>query len=147
MNQKLPAIFVSILAGFLVALIIQFNAALGKFIGVFESAFLAHAIGTVLAFFIIFRAFGKKFVNNISSTPKYLFIGGILGITNVIVTNLVVPILGMVVTISLLIIAELSFCTLADHLGFFGLSRFPITRRRVIGLLLTVAGLILVFYT
>jgi transporter family-2 protein len=42
--------------------------------------------------------------------------------------------------------ANLTFSTVADHFGWFGLPVFPVTARRLVGLALTLLGVLLVAY-
>jgi len=140
--KKISAILASLLAGVLLALLIQLNAALGKEVGVLESSFIAHLTGSILAFIIVSIRLKK-----ICSTPKHLFLGGILGVIITIVGNIVVPRLGLLVYMSLLITLDLIFSTLVDHIGLFGLPRFKINLKRIIGLTLAIIGAILILWS
>lgn len=145
-TKRFAAVFTSLLAGVLLALLIQLNAALGKRIGVLESSFIAHLVGSLLAFFIVSIRIKKGLAQKIISLPKYLFVGGVLGVLITVVGNIVVPALGLLFYMSLLTTLDLIFSAVVDHVGLFGLQRFRITAKRMIGLLLASVGVMLIFW-
>lgn len=145
LGERATAIAAGVGAGILVAILTRLNASLGVRIGVLESSFFVHLVGALLAFVIILRKFNREFVRRSLSLPRFLLTGGLFGVAIVFMVNIIVPILGMVVTISLLVTADLVFSTVADHFGLWGLDKFQITSRRVLGLLVACAGLLLVF--
>lgn len=146
MKSYMLPLLAGTVSGSVVAVMMRLNATLGAHIGVLESAFVVHLAGTLLALVVLVHRFNREFFGKIRKTPRHLFSGGLLGIGIVLIGNITVPVLGMVVTMSLFITADLLFCTTADHFGFFGLPPRCITRRRSLGLLLTLTGLILVFW-
>lgn len=140
------AILASMVAGFLLSIMIKLNASLGQHIGVLESSFIVHLVGALFALVLVRRIFKKEFITQLISAPKYSFLGGVIGVLVVLVANIVVPKLGMGLTTGVFITTNLMFCTIADHFGFFGLPKFKLTTRRVLGLLSAVMGLILLIW-
>jgi len=82
----------------------------------------------------------------VRDAPGYAFAGGALGVVIVMLANVVVPVLGVALTLSLSVAANLSFSTLSDHFGWFGLPAFRVSTRRVLGLLLVLVGVLLVAF-
>lgn len=146
MSKQILAVSYSLLAGLLLAIIIQMNAALGKEIGVLESAFIVHLVGSILSVIIISNGIYDNVIKKIRTTPKHLFMGGVLGIFIVVAGNVTVPTLGILVALSLFICFDLLSSTIVDHAGLFGLPRFPINTRRVFGLLLASTGVVLIVW-
>ncbi|NBC86994.1 MAG: hypothetical protein GVY25_12465 [Bacteroidetes bacterium] len=129
----------SITAGVFVALMIRLNATLGEHIGVLEGSFVVHLVGTVFAALIVLP-------RRQPVVPGRLRRGGVLGVAIVMVANIVVPVLGVALTLCLSVAANLSFSTVSDHFGWFGLPQFRVSRRRLFGLALVVLGVVLVAY-
>jgi transporter family-2 protein len=144
--EQIVAVAVSIVAGIFIATMVRLNATLGEHVGPLESSFVVHAVGTAFATLLILPRMGVERLRSMRSTPLKLFIGGVLGVTLVMVANIVVPILGVALTLCVSVAANLAFSTVADHFGLFGLPVFPVSARRILGLVLVVAGVVLVAY-
>ena len=111
----------------------------------FLSAFISFAVGT-LALFVYLIATGVPLGNltQARSAPAIAWIGGILGaffVTAVIVT---VPRLGVALTFSLVILGQMMATLPIDHVGFLGMAVKEINFPRIMGVLLIVAGVILI---
>jgi transporter family-2 protein len=145
-REQILAVAASVVAGAFVAIMIRLNATLGEHIGVLESSFIVHLVGTAFSTLLVVPRFGWKRVRNLRATPARLFVGGALGVFIVLLANVVVPVLGIALTLSLSVAANLTFSTVADHFGWFGLPVFPVTARRLVGLALTLLGVLLVAY-
>jgi len=125
---------------------IRLNATLGEHVGVLESSFVVHLVGTIFAAAIVFWRRQSLLGDASRTAPKYTYLGGILGVALVMLANIVVPVLGIALTLSLSVAANLSFSTLSDHFGWFGLPRFRISTQRIVGLALVIAGVLLVAF-
>lgn len=145
-RQKYLAVFISLLAGTALATMIRLNATLGQHIGILESSFVVHVTGSLFAILILNRRLNKKFISDLKKPPKHLYIAGVLGVIIVLMGNYLVPRLGLALTISLFISCGLVFSTIADHLGVMGLQRFPITLKRVAGLILSICGVLFIVW-
>lgn len=139
--QKWSAIFASIAAGLLLTLIIQFNSGLGQAIGVVEATFVAHLAGAILGFLILATRLSRTLIQKCKTTPKYLYIGGALGVVVTIIANTATAQLGILLYSALIITFDLAFSTVVDHFGLFGLHHFPITPRRICGLCISLIGI------
>lgn len=146
-SRRVGAILASLSAGAFLAALILLNSGLGKRIGVLESSFMAHLTGSFLAFIIIAGRIKKIAINNTAAAPKYLFIGGILGIIITLVGNVAAPVIGLLLHLALLTTLDLILSAAADHFGLFGLPRFRIDAKRGLGLILSILGVILIFWS
>jgi transporter family-2 protein len=144
--DEILAVAASVVAGAFVALMIRLNATLGEHVGVLEGSFVVHLVGTVFSTLLVVPRFQWTRVQRLRSAPARLFVGGALGVFIVLLANVVVPVLGVALTLSLSVTANLTFSTVADHFGWFGLPVFPVTPRRLLGLALTVLGVLLVAF-
>ncbi|PEN12592.1 hypothetical protein CRI94_13825 [Longibacter salinarum] len=152
-RQKIPADpdvmlagVASVIAGVFVALMIRLNATLGEHVGVLESSFLVHLVGTVFAALLVLPRSGPLLPSRLRSAPRYTFLGGVLGVAIVMLANIVVPVLGVALTLCLSVAANLGFSTISDHFGWFGLPQFPVSKQRLLGLALVILGVVLVAF-
>ena len=139
------ALGVSMGAGILVAVMIRLNATLGAHIGVLESSFVVHAIGTAFATGLLVPRLALL-RTRIQKPAPHLFLGGVCGVFIVLLANVVVPFLGVALMLSLSIAANLVVSTVADHYGWFGLPIVPLSKRRIAGVVLALLGVGLVAF-
>src|SRR3989338_5625338 len=69
------SILASLLSGYLVATMVRLNASLGEKIGIVESAFVVHLVGTFFLLLFLFGPAHRGFLKNLKETPKHLWIG------------------------------------------------------------------------
>jgi transporter family-2 protein len=124
---------------------VRLNATLGTHIGVLESSFAVHVAGTIFSTVLILPGIARL-GRRIAEPSLALFSGGALGVFIVLVANVLVPVLGIALTLSLSVVANLAFSTVADHFGWLGLPVIRVTWQRVAGLLLAVVGVVLVAF-
>jgi transporter family-2 protein len=62
----------------------------------------------------------------------------------VVVANVVVPVLGTAVAVTLFVAGDLLFSTVSDQRGWMDVVRVRISRRRLLGLLLAFVGAALI---
>jgi bacterial/archaeal transporter family-2 protein len=138
------AVICTLLVGGLIALQPAANAAMSKHVGDLGAAFISSSIslaiiGTLL---LVFGHPGR--LSAISAIRPEQTIGGIGGAAVVTVSLIAVRPLGAGALVALLVTAQLVVALLADRFGWFGLHHVGIGGTRVLGLVLAVAGTILV---
>ncbi|MBI4124515.1 MAG: DMT family transporter [Deltaproteobacteria bacterium] len=143
MTQRYLAVLLSLLSGFFIAVMVILNASLGRHIGILESSFVVHLVGTIVGMILLVFFMPKNLLSQIGTAPKYLFGGGVLGVLIVLIANAVVPKLGMVLTLGLFLTGQLLFAVIADHFGLFHLPVYKVSWRRAWGLISAFAGLLL----
>lgn len=120
------------------------NAALGRSIGVLETAFLSFLVGT-LCLGIMVATFGRGHLPAAFGVPWWHLLGGVLGGFYVFVIVMNVPRFGVASTITMIIVGQMLVGLLIDHFGWFGVAHSPVTLPRVGGVLLMGAALALFF--
>ncbi len=145
LHKQYYATLAAFAAGICLTFLVLLNSGLAKKVGILESSVIAHGVGTLLGLILILPQLHKKLFKKIQRTPKYLFIGGIFGITLTTIANIAAPIIGLLLHLSILTSLDLIFSTLLDHFGLFNLSKFRLTTRRCLGLLLSLTGVLLIF--
>jgi transporter family-2 protein len=76
--------------------------------------------------------------------PPFAWAGGLYGAFFVTAAAFAAPRTGLAMFIALLIAGQLGMALLLDHLGAFGLPRQPVSPVRMAGVLLILAGVVLV---
>jgi transporter family-2 protein len=109
------------------------------------SALVSFVIGT-LTLLIYIVASGTPLANLglMKEAPPVAWIGGVLGAIFVTVTVLLLPKLGVAMTFSLVIAGQMLITLVIDHFGLLGIPVKEISLARVLGILLIVAGTILI---
>ena len=79
------------------------------------------------------------------SLPVYLWLaGGLLGAFIVFSATALVPRLGIAAVAALIIAGQLATAAIIDHFGLLGVAEHPMTMLRFLGVLLLLAGAVLV---
>ena len=135
----LIGILLAVAAGTCAALQPVVNAGVSKIVGNLEAAIVSIGV-SFFALSIVVFFFGNGDLTKLSQVPKYLLIGGLLGIIVVVTSMMSVKLLGAAVAISLVVTTQKLVSTISDHFGWFGSQVIPIDIWRVIGLILMIVG-------
>lgn len=102
-------------------------------------------ISLVLAL-LVWLTWGKAAgdLAQVKALPWWVIIGGSVGVLFVIGGIVVAPVLGIAMFFVCVITGQLFASTFIDHIGAFGAQRQPIDVVKVIGLMLVLAGAVLV---
>jgi transporter family-2 protein len=76
--------------------------------------------------------------------PWYAWVGGLYGAIFVVAAAWGVPRLGVATTIILMVAGQLLLSVVLDHFGAMGMPKQPISWGRVAGVLMVVAGVLMV---
>lgn len=145
-SPRLLSVLVSVVAGLLLSVIVRVNATLGTEIGEVEATFVVHVVGTGFACLVVFPWLGTHFWTRLSRRPWIEFSGGILSVAMVLIANLAVPHLGTALAVSLFVAGDLFFSTVSDRAGWMDLVQIEVSWRRIVGLLLAFAGVLLIHW-
>lgn len=144
MTRGLAVVLVA-LAGLLVGMQPPVNARLGRSIGSVQAATFSFVVGTVaLALLATIFYGGLGSFSNIGKVPWWALVGGLLGAVYVTVAILTVRTLGVSGLTAIVITGQLTAAVLIDRFGLLGIAKQPIDAGRVLGLILLVAGVVLV---
>jgi transporter family-2 protein len=114
-----------------------------------SSGFLAAGInfGVGLAALLICWAIFRPSVPSaaqIASAPWWAWTGGLLGGAFVVVTMLLAPRLGVVLMLGLILVSQMIASLVIDHFGWWNTPVRPATAPRILGVMLIIAGVVLV---
>ena len=114
---------------------------LGERVGSLEALTTATVVGGVIALVLLLavrRSLGG--IGDALAGPKWLLLGGIMGVFIVFSVTVAGPRIGIVATSAFLIAAQFGLATAIDRYGWFGVERVAITWSRALGVGLLVVG-------
>lgn len=143
-NLILPAILV-LLAGALTAAQPPTNAVLARESGsVIFAALLSFAVGTLVLIVTVLATQPRIAFAPLRDVPWWAWAGGFYGAFFVAVGAFAAPRLGVASLVTIGVAGSMIGAIVIDHFGAFGLARAPISIGRVLGVLLVLAGVVLV---
>ncbi|WP_227394834.1 DMT family transporter [Jeotgalibacillus aurantiacus] len=140
----MKGILFAVLAGVFIALHGAFNTKMGESVSMWHTVVLVHFIGFVLAF-IIFLSVRKSSGESarFSRVPPVYLLGGTFGLIVLPAQMASIEMLGMSLSITLLLVAQIVCAFLIDALGLFGTEKRTIHKKHVAGLVMMLAGVVL----
>ena len=132
----------SIIAGAAMSLQGVINTRLSDKTGLFESNVFVQGTAFVAALIVMF-VFGKGDITKIISVNPIYLTGGILGIIITVTVMLGISGLSPTVSISIILISQLTVAALIDAMGILGTEKTPFTLSKYIGLALMIGGMLL----
>ncbi|MDE3070446.1 MAG: DMT family transporter [Acidobacteriota bacterium] len=144
--SRAVAVIVALGAGCLVGIQPPVNARLGASVGKLQAAtvsFLIGAVVLVLLSWVLARG-GLGAVRHVGTAPWWALTGGLLGAVYVAVSLITVRTLGATGLVAAVIAGQLAVSLAVDRFGLLGIARQPIGVSRLVGLVLLVAGVVLV---
>jgi transporter family-2 protein len=138
------AVVLTAVAGGLIALQAPINAGLGKATGNLPAALVSFLIGTAALAAIVVLSGKAGGLGNTFDVSWYYLLGGLLGAIYVFNALVAVSVIGAGGVAAATIFAQLTASVAIDRLGLFGLDEVPLTPERVLGVVLLLAGTILV---
>lgn len=134
----------ALLAGVGIAVQPPTNAALARASGsVLLAALVSFSIGTA-ALLLVWLAVERGHVGGIRAAPTWAWFGGLYGAFFVASAAFAAPRLGLGVTLTLMIASQLVAALVVDRFGLLGLQSVPLSTGRVMGVVLVLAGVVLV---
>ncbi len=138
------ALILMALTGGLIAMQPAVNAGLGKSTGNIAAALVSFAIGTLLLAAIVVLAGQAGGVGSAADVPWYYLLGGVLGAAYVFTALVTVSSIGAGGVAAATITGQLTTSIVLDRVGFLGLDQQPITATRLAGVVLLLAGTLLI---
>jgi transporter family-2 protein len=139
------AVGLGVAAGCLVGMQAPINSRLGKTVGTAQAATFSFLVGTLalLALASVWRG-GLGNLGHIGRAPWWALVGGLLGAVYVSVALVAVRTLGASGLTAVVITGQLAISVVIDRFGLLGVARQHVGPARIVGLLLLVAGFLLV---
>jgi transporter family-2 protein len=128
----------------MLSVIVRINATLGTRIGELEATLVVHLVGTAFALLVVAPWLGAQFWTQLGERSWWELSGGAISVAMVVVANVVVPVLGTAVAVTLFVAGDLLFSTVSDQRGWMDVARVRISRQRLLGLLLAFTGAVLI---
>lgn len=142
-NLFMPLVLAAVSGSFM-AIQGTFNSVLGKIIGFIESTFVVHLTGTILAGILIL-IMGNGNFEKAGTVPWYAWSGGIVGVGIVLGVIGSISKLGVGLSTTAIIAAQLLTAYLIDHFGWFGMEKIPFDAGKLCGIILIITGAKLLF--
>jgi transporter family-2 protein len=139
MKGRFLFLLLAALSGSLMAIQGTFNSLLGKIIGLLESTFSVHLIGTLTAG-VLLLALGNGSFSKASQVPWFAWLGGPIGVAIIFGVAFSIPRLGVGVATTAIIAAQLFTAYLIDHFGWFGMEKIPFNFLKLGGTVLIIIG-------
>lgn len=142
--SRAVAFICTLAVGGLIALQPPSNAALSEHVGDLGAAFISALISmSILGLLLIVLGHPGRLAGLHAFRPEHA-VGGIGGAAVVAVALIAIRPLGAGGVIALLVAAQLVVSVAADRLGWFGLQQVGIGTGRVVGIVLVLAGTLLI---
>jgi transporter family-2 protein len=146
-SKELIAALATAMVGGLIALQAPINSGLGKAVGTLPAAAISFTVGTVLLVGLVGVSGQLDNVTEAANVRWYYLLGGLLGAAYVTTVLLTVRTLGAGGVTAATVSGQLTASLVIDRVGLLGLDETPITLGRVIGVVLLIAGTVLVIRT
>lgn len=137
----------ALLAGFVVAIQPGINGQLaGRLGSPLRAAVVSFGVGcTCLTLLALVGGHGLPRPTQLSGAPPWLYLGGgIVGAFFVTTALVVAPRIGATYWVALVIAGQMASSVLLDHNGWLGFQRAAASPSRILGVLLILAGVVLV---
>jgi bacterial/archaeal transporter family-2 protein len=138
------AVVITAVAGGLIAAQAPINAELGRSTGTLVAALVSFLVGTVVLAAVIVLSGKAGGLTSTFDVSWYYLLGGLLGAIYVFNALVAVSAIGAGGVAAATIFGQLTASVAIDRLGLFGLDEIPLTPERILGVVLLLAGTVLV---
>ncbi|TWT08106.1 DMT family transporter [Planococcus sp. CPCC 101016] len=138
----MKGIFFALAGGFFLTFQSVANARISEGIGTWQAATMTQFTGFVLALLIVLILRDRSYQNLSQVSPLYAS-GGMLAAIVLYSNMTAVHRMGVTLTIGIFLIAQLIAAVMIDSKGWFDMAKQKIGRMQIVGLLLMVAGVII----
>jgi len=138
------AVMLTATAGGLIALQAPINAGLGRATGSMPAALVSFLIGTAALAAIVVLSGKAGGLSSAFDVSWYYLLGGLLGAVYVSTALIAVTAIGAGGVAAATVTGQLVASVAIDRFGLFGLDQVPLSPERVIGVVLLLAGTVLV---
>lgn len=138
---------VALTMGLFMAVQPAINLELRRFVGSpAQAAMISTTVSTIsLAFFVfVIQRRPWPSLEAATSTPWWIWIGGLLGAAYVAISVVLIQRLGAAFAFSLVVLGQMTTALIMDRLGWFGLTVHELTPGRMVGAALVVSGVVLI---
>jgi bacterial/archaeal transporter family-2 protein len=109
------------------------------------AALISFVVGTAsLIVYVLAVSMPLGSLADARSAPAWTWLAGVLGAFFVAAATILVPRLGVALSFSLIVAGQMGITLILDHFGLLGMEQRPISLARFVGVLLVVAGVVLI---
>ena len=139
-------ILLVLLAGMALPVQTGVNSQLARLVGNSTIAsVISFSVGTLaLMLYVVVLRIPLPAMADISKAPLWVWAGGLLGAFFIVTTTTLASKMSITVMVSLIIAGQLLISLILDHYGLLGFVVHPVSVWRVVGVLLLLAGVILI---
>ncbi len=139
MESILLIILIGLAGGVAVGLQSPMASMITQRLGVFESIFIVHIGGALLALLpLLFYGGGK--LSQWRSVPWYVLGAGVFGLVVIGAISYMIPRIGVAGAITTIVAGQLLVSTLLDHFGLLGAMERSLDPTRMLGLAIVLVG-------
>jgi len=138
METVILIILVGLAGGVAVGLQSPMASMLTQRLGIFESVFIVHVGGGIIAL-IPMLIYGSK-LSQWRSVPWYTLLAGVFGLIVIAAISYMIPRVGVAASITTVVAGQLLVGTILDHYGLLGAALKPLDITRIIGLAVVLFG-------
>ena len=134
-----------LVAGVLIAVQGPLNSVLGRAAGSpVNAALISFSIGTLALSIVAFSLRALPDLTAARALPWWAWLGGLCGAVFVTAAAYAAPRIGVATMLTIALASQLVTAVALDHVGAFGITRHPVSWGRAIGMLLVMAGVVVV---
>jgi transporter family-2 protein len=140
-------VLLAAVGGALVVVQASINGELRLLVGdPYRTALISTTVSTIFLFALSGLMNGRPVPDGstFSNASWWMWTGGILGAVYVAAAAVLITKLGSAVLFTLVIFGQLVTAVLMDHFGLIGLEKHPVSAARIVGILLVLAGVVIV---
>jgi bacterial/archaeal transporter family-2 protein len=139
MESIIFIIIIGLIGGFAVGLQSPLASMISQRIGVFESVFIVHLGGMLVALIPLLYYGGGKLAQW-RTLPWYTLAAGAFGVIVIAAISYIIPRAGVAVSVTTIVAGQLLVGTILDHFGALGGMQKPLDPTRIIGLVVVLVG-------
>ena len=139
MESILLIILIGLAGGVAVGLQGPMASMISQRLGLFESVFIVHLGGALIALIPLLIVGGGKLAE-LRGVPWYALVAGVFGLIVIGSISYMIPRIGIAAAIITIVAGQLLVGTLLDHYGLLGSAGRPMDVSRIIGLAVVMAG-------
>jgi bacterial/archaeal transporter family-2 protein len=138
MESVFLIILIGVIGGIAVGLQSPMASMITQRLGLFESVFIVHVGGALIALIPILIYGGK--LAQWRSVPWYTLGAGIFGLVVIGAISYMIPRVGVAAAITTIVAGQLLVGTVLDHFGLLGAAERSLDPSRILGLIVVLAG-------
>ncbi|WP_225434169.1 DMT family transporter [Peribacillus tepidiphilus] len=135
---------IALLSGVTLSIEGTIYAELGESIGKLESSLYNFAVGSIiLGIALLFL--GKGSLSYTFKAPKWQLSGGLLGVIYLTILVIGIPIVGVGLAMSSVVVGQMVMSMIIEHKGWLGSPKIKVKKEKIIAVALMIVSLVLIY--